>query len=133
MTPTYDVSGHELLSDAAGRLSPDELDQHSALAEDLLDLDGTTFSGSSAEKARRAIALQVSHQVRIPGEFAFAESETDAVGQRVRYRGRAEAVLSPAAERIAANLTGEAPRAGVQGSGHTRTEFRTQHPAPAQS
>lgn len=129
--PTYDVSGHDLLSDDAEALDGGTLDAHASLAEDLLNLEGTTFTGTAKEKARRAIALQVSHQLRVPDEFAYAESERDAAGASIRYRGRTAAAVSPSAERLAAELTKEPAQAEVQGTGHTRTEVRTEHPHPS--
>lgn len=130
--PTYDVSGHELLSDKAEDLDGAQLDAHAELAEDLLNLEGTSFEDRAKEKARRAVALQVSHQLRVPDEIAFAESERDATGASIRYRGRTAAAVSATAERLASSLTKVPPKAEVQGTGHTRTEVRTEHPHPSE-
>lgn len=64
---TYDVSGHGLLSGEAAVLEGPVLTAHNDLAEDLLGLAGTSFSGSDLGKATRAVVLQVNFQVAAEG------------------------------------------------------------------
>lgn len=122
---TYDVSGHALLSDKAANLDSDELDAQTSVAEELLGLAGTTLSGSDKDSARRAIALQVSHQVRIPGEFHFAESEGRG-GQSVSYRGTEEAIVDRRASAIAGKITSGSDE--LQPTTAARAEFRSEFP-----
>lgn len=110
--PTYDPSGHPLLSGEASALSSDELDAQASVAEEVLGLEGTEFDAAEKDRATRAVALQVNLQVDRPSEADWAESETE-MDQSVTYRsdqgGRAVPV-HPTAERIASSLladTGE--------------------------
>lgn len=130
--PTYEVSNHDLLSEeVTDSLSPSEFDAHAALAEDLLNLDGTSLTGRNKEKARRAIALQINHQFSVPDEVAYARAERDAAGQSIRYRAADASAVDNAAARLADEVTGDKDPAEV-GSRHTRTKVRTIHPAPSE-
>lgn len=114
--PLYPPDGHDLLSDEAASISSDALAAQAELAEDFLGLDGTSFTGDDADRATRAVALQVSHQVARPQEFTFAESESRGQ-QSVTYRGKGEALLDERAKRVAERL--------IRGRAHDRRQPST--------
>lgn len=103
--PTYDPTGHDLLGDAACTLEADELREQAAVAEDVLGLSDVVLSGDDADRAVRAVALQLNYQ--LDSEDGLAVASKTKGDQSVTYRegtdGRGVAI-HPGAERIAARL-----------------------------
>lgn len=106
--PAYDPTGHPLLSDEADGLTSDELREQASVAEDVLGLVGTSFSSTDAERAERAVAIQVNFQLATEGGAGIeSESKGDqSISWRATGAGRAVAI-HPRAERIAASLLTE--------------------------
>lgn len=63
VTVTYDIADAALLSDQARALSADALRDQTVIAEMLLGLAGTTFTGEPAERVKLALARQVNTQL----------------------------------------------------------------------
>lgn len=84
--PTYNVGGHPLLSPAANALATGALTEHALLAESLLGLAGSTYTGREAEDATRAVALQVNLQVESDVE-PFILSAVTRGARSATYRG----------------------------------------------
>lgn len=90
-----------LLSTEAEVLSPETLEGEAELAIDLLGL--REYDASDAQDlaiARRAIALQVNHQVKLDSGAAFAVTSETRGRRSETYRQAGLRVISP----IAANL-----------------------------
>lgn len=123
--PVYDPSGHDLLSQDAGALSSEKLAAMADLAEDLLRLAGTSFTGDAAERATRAVVLQVNLLVEREAHRSAAFIESESRGdQSVTYRGKEDLDLHPVAKRLAEDLV-KSRRAGSMSSG---AEFRPRIP-----
>ena len=97
---TYDVSDHPLFSSKAKELDPNVLSEHIELAEDLLGLTGTAYTGASLPTAKRASVLQVNHQVEQGTSAAVYKEEKDG-DHEVEYL---ETVLNPAAVALVASI-----------------------------
>ena len=74
-TPTFDISGHPLLSAEAGALTADELDAEATTAETVLGLDGRNWTGDKEARAKAAIVQQVNFQLQMEDEASYLESE----------------------------------------------------------
>lgn len=103
--PVYDPAGHELLSDQAAALSGPKLEALADLAEDLLRLDGTSFTGQDQSRARRAVVFQVNSLLEQDVRAGFVESEGKG-DQSVSYRQRGQLTLDPIAAQLAERLVG---------------------------
>jgi hypothetical protein len=105
----YPVDGHPLLSPAAAALDADALEAQSRVAERVLGLADTNFTGDDAITASDAVALQVSYQVAMPPEQAIILSETRG-SRSVTYRGGSAsgvmAMVSATAQAIVDGLIG---------------------------
>lgn len=98
----WDLAGHGLLSPDAAALSPARLTEHTALAADLLALDAATYDVTETqEQAKRALALQVSHQVTAEGASALQSWSN---GGRTRSFRNDVPLVSPMAAEIAGLL-----------------------------
>jgi hypothetical protein len=101
----YDPTDHALLSPEARALQMNDADQfneQAALAQSLLDLDGTSYSGADAATATRAVAMQVSYQVEM-GIEGFTATTISRGSRSVQYR---QSLLFPLALRLVGNLAG---------------------------
>lgn len=74
------------------------MEAHADLAEDLLGLAGTAFTGADAESASRAVAIQVSHQVEVDVDAAILESSRR--GERSKTYREGDIAINPMALRI---------------------------------
>lgn len=104
--PTYDPSGHALLSNDAGALADAELDAQAEVAEDVLGLEGTSFTGAKASRATLAVVRQVNLQVATPVDAAVKASESRG-NQNVAYRESEDGrpiMVDPVARRLANRL-----------------------------
>jgi hypothetical protein len=73
----YDIDGHPLLSAAALALSPEALEAHGSVAERVLGLtDVATMSGTDAEEAANAVAIQVNYQLALPSQLWAVKKDT---------------------------------------------------------
>jgi len=78
LTPTFDISAHDLLSDGADGLNADELAAQTVLAEVLLGLRAVTgLSGTDLENAQLAVVLQVNYQVELGAAPGLLKSERE--------------------------------------------------------
>jgi len=105
--PTSTAHG---LSKAANALDPERLRNETLVAEQLLGLGGTSFTGDDAEKARTAVARQINLQVRVAeNPDVVAESRGR---QSVTYArsGGARATVDPTAAAIVKDLIGKPSR-----------------------
>jgi len=92
----WDLAGHGLLSADAAALSPARLTEQVALAADLLGLDDEERWTGEVERAKRAIALQVSHQITADGASALASWSRG--GRSVSFRNDVPLIAAAAAE-----------------------------------
>lgn len=101
MEPLYPVDAHPLLSAAAGQWAPEVLAAQTVLAEQLLGLTGTTFTGADAEQAAFANVLQVNLQASLPADVWIIKSETRGA-RSVTYRDGINAMtIQPQAKALA--------------------------------
>lgn len=100
-TPLYGVSGHKLLSQKAALLDAPTLAEQNVLAETLLRFEAPALTGTLAEDAARAVALQVSYQVERGIEADVYDSLTR--GSR-KFDFRDAGLLHPIAAEIAEAL-----------------------------
>ncbi len=109
----YPVNGHQLLSAEAAALADDALEAETRVAERLLGLRGTAFTGADVADAEDAVALQVSLQVASDPESYVAESVTRG-SRSMSYRDgvlvhpRAVAIVGPLLEAAGAASGGSA-------------------------
>lgn len=100
--PTFDVTEHPLLSTGALELSPDELDAHARIAEQLLGLAGASLTGDEAEAAKDAIVLQVNYQVD-----TLPDRDWGALVEERPFKwSEKDAMINPVALRMAGRLVG---------------------------
>jgi hypothetical protein len=85
VAPLYPPGDTHVLSDTARELHEHELDAHAVVAETLLGLRSTKYSGDEADQAALAVAHQVNFQVFRPALFALVQSETKGT-QSVTFR-----------------------------------------------
>ena len=111
---TYDVAPHELLTDAAEEIKSSDIGRFKALnvlAEHVLELHGTSFTGAEEETAKLAVARQVNLLALENPEQYLLESKEQ--GERTwRYRAGTSPIDS-VAKSLAAGLLdkgGTAPR-----------------------
>lgn len=106
--PRYDPTEHPLLSPEAARLEPEELEAQADVAEELLGLVDSRHTGEKADRATRAVALQVNHQVALGSEASAIQSKGRG-SRSVTYRqtGGGDLVsVSAAARKIVEQLSG---------------------------
>lgn len=116
MEPLYPIADHVLLSAAAGRLDAEVLDAQTVLAEEVLGLSGTSFTGDDKDKAMLANVLQVNHQLLLPADAFIYKSESRG-GRSVAYRDGVTAVMiNPAAQVLVDSLVTGATVAGRWGT-----------------
>jgi hypothetical protein len=99
-TVTFDVSSHSGLSARASALASSDADafiEHNASAEDLLGLAELTLSDRSLDRARRAIARQVSFQIE-SGLSAMVYKRDKYQGVEKEYNG---SLVDPMARSLA--------------------------------
>jgi hypothetical protein len=107
----YDPTDHALLSPEAKALMQNDADQfneQAALAQSLLDLDGTSFSGADAATATRAVAMQVNYQLEM-GLEGFTTNAVSRGSRSVVYKqgtGSRPVLVFPLAKRLVENLQG---------------------------
>lgn len=99
---SYDVAGHDLLSAEATGLAPEVLSAQGLVAEEMLGLADTDFTGEKAERAARAVALQVNALVAA-GPDAGVFSSVGRGSRSVSYK-QGGVPLNPAAKKIADRL-----------------------------
>lgn len=102
--PTSTAHG---LSKAAAALDPELLRNEALVAEQLLGLTGTSFTGDAAIKARMAVARQINLQVRVTeNPDVVSESRSR---QSVTYarQGGARMTVDPTAAQIVKDLIGK--------------------------
>lgn len=107
--PTYDVTGHPLLSDAAQALRSSELEAQADAAEEVLGIAGTSYSGDDETRLLVALARQVNHQVALDGAgAAYLVSESKGSQSRTYRAGGSGSVMTadPIAIRIARAVLG---------------------------
>lgn len=102
----YTLTGHPLLSDDAQNLSPEQQASQQLVAEVVLGLRGTSYTGSDQEEAEAALALQVSLQVAVDPEAYLASSVTRG-SRSITYRNQIP--VHPLAKEIADGLGGNSP------------------------
>lgn len=131
MSALYDVTAHVLLSGGAKYLTPTELDAHASVAESLLGFAGlSVFSGESLDKAKQAVALQVSFQVEGGIDAAVVQSKTEGV-RSMTYRAdlvhRMALVIAQSIIGVnTANVDDFTPVRSLRGTGNApRREFST--------
>lgn len=119
--PLYSPAGSELLSQAARNLTAPALDEHADLAEDLLGLTGSDYTGVAAARVRRAVALQVNHQLEQIPDWSVLESSNK--GDRSRqYR---DWLVNPLARQIVEEVAAAPEGTGEVGAGwNTLRSFR---------
>lgn len=101
----YNLIGHPLLRCPVG-VSSTALDAQACVAEDLLGLTATRYTGERAQRAANAVALQVNYQLARP-KNPFLRSQTrGARAESYSAAGERPAVLAEAAAIVAA-LAGE--------------------------
>jgi hypothetical protein len=107
----YDPTNHALLSPEARGLQQADVEQfneQAAVAQSLLDLDGSSFSGEDAAKATRAVAMQLNYQIEM-GIEGFAANAVSRGGKSTTYRqgaGAAPILVFPPAKRMVEDLRG---------------------------
>lgn len=97
---TFDVSSHSALSARAAALALSDaaaFAEHNATAEDLLGLAELTLTDRSLDRAKRAIARQVSFQIE-SGLSAMVYKREKAVGVEKDYADR---LIDPTAQSLA--------------------------------
>lgn len=101
----WSLTGHGLLSPDAGALGATALQAHTDLAADLLGLDDDSFEAATEKeaKAKRALVLQVNHQVTGEGASALKSRSTGARSKS--YRDLVPTV-DPTAAKLAAEVGG---------------------------
>lgn len=116
----YPIDGHPLLSATAAALAPDVLEAQALVAERMLGLRGTAYTGDDADDAASAVALQVSLQVAKDPESYIASSVTRG-SRSLTYRDGV--VLHPDAVAMVAALVTIAT-VGAAGQWPAITSFR---------
>lgn len=116
----WDLAGHGLLSAEAAALSPARLTEQTALAADLLGLSEEGNFVETVEQARRALALQVSHQVTAEGASALQSWSRG--GRSHAFRDDVP-LISPVAAEIA-GLAGASPIGDDESTWRTVRSFR---------
>jgi hypothetical protein len=107
----YDPTDHALLSEAAKALQLNDVDQfneQAALAQTLLELDDSSFSGADAATATRAVAMQVNYQIEM-GLEGFTTNAVSRGSRSVVYKqgtGSRPVLVFPLAKRLVENLSG---------------------------
>lgn len=97
MTPKYDPSGLDTLTD---QVAGDLLREHAVAAEVALGLRPYDLTGTDADDARLAVAIQVNFQVKHDAEARLLKSYTR--GERsYDYSAEAQAGIDPLAKRMA--------------------------------
>lgn len=116
--PLYSIAGNPLLSTEAAALSPEALEAHNIVAEEVLGLVGTTYTGDEAVRAAHAVALQVNYQVSLPPSVWSVKEEQ--VGPlKTVYRDNLPPVNPFAASMVSSLLIAVTGSAGV-GAGWAR-------------
>lgn len=100
----YDIIGHALLSADAKALAQPEITAQQRVAERVLGLAGTSYSGTAKLEAEDALAMQVSLQVAQDPEAYLASSVTRG-SRSISYRDTIP--LHPLAIEIARSLFAE--------------------------
>ena len=109
--PLYEVAGHPLLNEAAQRLGSEALAAQTVLAEELLGLAGTSFTGADLERVKMAVALQVSLQATLPMEALLIKSESRGA-RTVTYRDNLADILQPQAVLLVDSLLVDTDQGG---------------------
>jgi hypothetical protein len=107
----YDPTDHPLLSPEATNLkngNADQFNEQAALAQTILNLDGTSFTGDDAATATRAVAMQLNYQLEMGLEGFTAAAVTRGSRSTVYKQGTgARAGLAfPLAKRLVDSLLG---------------------------
>lgn len=106
--PRYEPTDHPLLSAESQRLGEMELEAEADVAEELLGLVDVRYTGEKADRATRAVALQVNHQVALGSEASAIQSKGRG-SRSVTYRqtGGGDLIsVSAAARKIVEQLIG---------------------------
>jgi hypothetical protein len=107
----YDPTDHALLSPEAKALQQNDVSQfneQATIAQSLLDLDGTSYSGNDAATATRAVAMQVNYQIEM-GMEGFTTNAVSRGSRSVVYKqgtGSRPVLVFPLAARLVENLSG---------------------------
>lgn len=100
--PLYKIADHPLLSDPALALEHEVLDAQADVAELVLGLAGTEYTGVMAERAATAVALQVNYQLVVTPDVLAMTVHREGERQE-EYRAALPDVYPPSA-RIVATL-----------------------------
>lgn len=111
MAATHDVSGHALLTRDPGAA----LDAHTEVAERVLGIVKDYTGTPNADVVKSAIALQVSHQVKLEEDNAFH------LNVQVRGKRRVETRGAPTAHPLATELVSDLVGAGASGWNELRS------------
>lgn len=104
--PTYNPAGLHWVT--ALNLEQTELDEESFLAEVLLGIHGTNYTGTDAERLKIAVAQQVAFQ-RAQGISARLYTVERRGQRRYEFSGAANKGIDPVAARIIEDVTGYSP------------------------
>lgn len=72
--PTYDLTAHPMLSDTAAVMLaelPDKFDAHVGLAESMLELTDTSYTGSELDLVLTYLALQLNFQLEVFEKYGY--------------------------------------------------------------
>jgi len=98
----YDVSDHPLRSADVAGLSEDVFDAQQAWAEDLLGVFGTSYTGRSGDRVKRAIVRQMNWQLLLPPSVWYTKQASSIQSkQNVTYKDGITLVDPAAAALIA--------------------------------
>jgi hypothetical protein len=107
----YDPTDHALLSAEARGLQQADVEQfneQAAVAQSMLGLNDSTFSGTDAAKATRAVAMQLNYQLEM-GIEGFSANAVSRGGRSTVYKtgaGARPVLVFPPAKRMVEDLLG---------------------------
>jgi hypothetical protein len=104
----YTIAEHPLLSQMAQELTPEALAAQGDVAEVVLGLSDTAYSGAMAERAATAVVLQVNYQIVVTPEVLVNASETRGERAESHFQPAQLPDVYPPAAALVASLAEEA-------------------------